>query len=724
MRNRLGAPARRAGLIDAVRAAGAARPLLSSSPFSGSSRERIARLVDARWQQPHEARASSTASSFHAIHLRHSSNPSPALLSRSLNPTKFTSMRYHASSRLTISSRSLSTPTVQSHFADTSVLNDVTNPTGDSPPPPPPRPPPWEGRLAELWARLRARFKLLMMGPRTRPWKLDDFLALFTWFGVGTSVFVVVGTTTAVSILIAAANSIRVQGNETGFEISFESAIGSTFAPGETYLNRLKRGPAGVTILRDEDVDLNWTYWDTKVDSVDVTLSLWQWLEGRGLIRDCTLRGMRGVVDRRHVTWDPDWVPTRRAPTPNDFSMQKFVVEDLRLTVLNPGVKPFTVSVFYGELPQLRQQWLLYDLMCADSIVGTFDDCLFSVHRTQDPAIDESAAAGSDKRKAQWAKMSHLKISGVPIEHMNAGVRGPFGWIKSGLVDLDFHLFVPPTPDGRLLEQIKGEIEEMKEVAIDKLDYMLRDSDVIERLEEATLFPDSPVVFQESPLKLIHSLIRSKDRGGNGYNRSVEDLIRAEDILSTPSYQKARLNANFMQPASSDVEDRPSPPPQQRYPRGNLPPPVRVPPVPADGHPMVLFHCRVALNDLRASVPLSTPYISYLNSALIRPIVGYMNAHRTKIPISIEGKMPLSNYNGAWTFHSAGLIDLIGEEIGRAVTLLVLDERERTRHLKRVGVWSIQNMTKTVMSALDYARGVKGWEHWTLHFGSPWYAAQ
>ena len=30
----------------------------------------------------------------------------------------------------------------------------------------------------------------------------------------------------------------------------------------------------------EKKVDVNWTYWDIKVDTIDLTLSLWRWLDG------------------------------------------------------------------------------------------------------------------------------------------------------------------------------------------------------------------------------------------------------------------------------------------------------------------------------------------------------------------------------------------------------------------------------------------------------------
>lgn len=45
-----------------------------------------------------------------------------------------------------------------------------------------------------------------------------------------------------------------------------------------------------------QDEDSNYTMFDLNIDSVDVTLSLKRWLDGKGLIEDAVVRGVRGVV--------------------------------------------------------------------------------------------------------------------------------------------------------------------------------------------------------------------------------------------------------------------------------------------------------------------------------------------------------------------------------------------------------------------------------------------
>jgi distribution and morphology protein 31 len=50
-------------------------------------------------------------------------------------------------------------------------------------------------------------------------------------------------------------------------------------------------GPSNIT--RE---DTNYPTFDLTIDSVDVTLSLWRWLDGKGLVEDAVIKGVRGVL--------------------------------------------------------------------------------------------------------------------------------------------------------------------------------------------------------------------------------------------------------------------------------------------------------------------------------------------------------------------------------------------------------------------------------------------
>ena len=52
---------------------------------------------------------------------------------------------------------------------------------------------------------------------------------------------------------------------------------------------------------------MNHTQLDIMIDSIDVTLSLWRWLDGKGLVEDAVIKGVRGVLG--------ELPPTQSAPT-------------------------------------------------------------------------------------------------------------------------------------------------------------------------------------------------------------------------------------------------------------------------------------------------------------------------------------------------------------------------------------------------------------------------
>ena len=377
-------------------------------------------------------------------------------------------------------------------------------------------------------------------------------------------------------------------------------------------------------------MDLNWTFWDLQVKSIDVTLSLWKLMDGKGLLKECIMKGIRGTIDRRHITFDSDWKPSRRHPMYGDFELNNFVLEDMLVSILNPGFRPFFMSVFNAELPCLRKQWLLYDIFCADSIVGQVDNCLFSVHKPQrsDLVVDQST-------RGAWAKMSHLKINGLPINHLNAGASGPLSWITSGKIDLDVHLLIPQIPPSDdFIMMIRQEMDGITKTTMNKLE------------EIVSKHPEREAILEKNKRKL--------------------------------------RNYGVIHPPNRDSY---------------------FPPLP-HGPPSLVMFWNVDLNDIKASVPLISSELSYMNSALIRPVVGFMNNNKTKTHLSFDTKMDVENFNGSWDIYAAGLVNLLSEEIGRAFLTLVQDERERNKRLRQVGLWSLQSVSKNLTDWIEYARNL------------------
>lgn len=166
--------------------------------------------------------------------------------------------------------------------------------------------------------------------------------------------------------------------------------------------------------------DQNVSMFDLTVDSIDVTLSVWRWLDGKGLVKDAVIKGVRGILgihlsvssypssvfrsDRQSVRWDENLNPAdfRHAHQPGDFELESLQLEDILITVYQPdGFRPYTASIFHADIKCLRKQWLFYDFLCAENIVGQFDNCLFSLHKPQ--SIGRTTE--SDLKDGEWARM-------------------------------------------------------------------------------------------------------------------------------------------------------------------------------------------------------------------------------------------------------------------------------------------------------------------------------
>ncbi|KAI4155278.1 MAG: hypothetical protein LQ340_001085 [Diploschistes diacapsis] len=505
-----------------------------------------------------------------------------------------------------------------------------------------------------FWSRLRVRFKWFSIRS-VRPFNADEIGALISWLFLGHVIWIIVGTTTFVSLAILAVNTVFAQetlarwvGNylthSSGVTVVFESAIvpkwrGGVITFKNVFVSRRpgygsamvsKGSPesaaaaAAATAFADqasinkeaEEEDANYTQFDLTLDTVNVTLSFAKWFNSKGILHDVEIKGVRGVIDRTHVhpTGEPvDPKSYRHEHNPGDFEIDSFKMEDLLVTVHQPGgFRPFSVSIFSCDLPQLRRQWLFYDFLCANNVSGAFDESLFTIHPRQmhghiGTEIHNASNKGSNNA---WKKHSRLRIDGLNIDHLNRGVDGPFSWITEGNVDIVADVLFPSDED-----------ESISKVMSDFYDQL-----------ESTL---------TSRLRL------PREGGIDSINNTLQNS------LASPA-----------EPAKS---------PQQQPDRKFL-----------------VMDLRVHLNDVRAAVPIFTRDLSYVSSALIRPIVAYINSRKTFIPINCRVVKRAIDFNGSWTLYDSGLMDDVSAEVYTAIAKDVTDDEARYRRFKKVGLWSLQ----------------------------------
>jgi len=129
--------------------------------------------------------------------------------------------------------------------------------------------------------------------------------------------------------------------------------------------------------------------------------------------------GLLSRLDRRSVLWSPDDDPTpfRHVAQQGDFELESLALEDVLITVYQPAnFRPYTFSNFRADVGMLRNQWLFYDLMKAEGVVGQFDNCLFSLHRPQ--IIGRTNE--QDAKDGGWSTMVSISSSRFPDNYYSA----------------------------------------------------------------------------------------------------------------------------------------------------------------------------------------------------------------------------------------------------------------------------------------------------------------
>ena len=476
-----------------------------------------------------------------------------------------------------------------------------------------------------FWSRIKIHFKWLTIRS-TRPFNADEIYALFSWIIAAHFLWIVLGTTTFFMLTIFLINTAFSQetiakwiGNyltkSSGIKVVFETAVVPKWGDGvisfrNVFVSRrpgqgkgkVSKGsqtemaaaaaaithqesdtPDAVEEKAEPEEDTNYTQFDISIDTVNVTLSFSKWFNGKGLLKDVEIKGIRGVVDRTSVQTIEGVDPRsyKHEHNPGDFELESFKMEDLLVTIYQPnGFRPFSVSIFSCDLPQLRKQWLFYDFLSANMMSGSFDNSLFTIHpRQTHNYTGAQLSSGRDSEDgSSWKKHSRIRIDGLNIDHLNRGFEGPFSWIHEGNVDIVADVMFPNDDDDSIAKVM---------------------SDMYDRVE-ATVIQQRKHHFS--------------DHAVHGFDEHPEDKSH---------------------PHEETEEDN-------RY---------------------MIMDMRVHLNDVRAAVPIFTRDISYVNNALVRPIVAYMNSSRTFIPVNCRVVKRVSEFDGSWTLYDSGLMEEVSKEV-------------------------------------------------------------
>lgn len=499
-------------------------------------------------------------------------------------------------------------------------------------------------RANNFLSRFKVRFKLFLKKSNL-PFNTDDYSAVFSWLVMGNVLLFFLATTTFFSLLIFTLNTVFAQEfvarklgefitKNTNLTVTFEHAIVPGWSTGkisfrkcfvskrpqstkkfvkrsqaEAYADSLHRSEDEHAIIEEMD-DGNYTQYDLTIEEVNVSLSFNKWVNGTGIIETMEVKGMRGVVDRTHVHWDPndDATNYKNIAAPGDFEFEDFKMEDVLFELKQPNdFRPFDVAVYNCELSQLRQHWLFYDFLNANVMSGSYDNSLFTIHKKQ--MIDDFNEENNASK--QWKRITRLRVDSLLIDHLNTGLEGPFGWITDGTVDMIGDVKVPQDDEN----------------------------------------------FNVS--ELVSIIAASIKKEANRYKN--------------PEVKKQQHPDQHMRLTSSDYKDI------LKY---------------------FVLDLTLRLNGVRATVPFQAPELSYINYALIRPIVAYINSKNTVIEITNRIVKNMQDFSGSWTVYDSLLMDDISEEVYDNFVDYVADEQARYFRMKKVGFWSVQLLLQLIVFGL------------------------
>lgn len=122
--------------------------------------------------------------------------------------------------------------------------------------------------------------------------------------------------------------------------------------------------------------------------------------------------------------------------------------------------------------------------------------------------------------------------------------------------------------------------------------------------------------------------------------------------------------------------------------------------------PTVVIDMDVRFKDIKAAVPLFTNGLSYKNHAFVRPIVAFMNANRTLIPIHARIVMDLSEFDGSMDLAQTGLMPIMYDKVYQALAAHVMSQNANIERYRNVSFWTLQLFADSSLTLLRHLRDV------------------
>lgn len=282
-----------------------------------------------------------------------------------------------------------------------------------------------------------------------RPFSTGEISTLFSWLIISQLVWVILGTTTFVSLVLFTFNTVfakEMVGNFVGTclnkyidgcDVQFQDALVPEWKKGCISFKKVELKTTPKTSPKGDSENAPQFEFQLTFNQIDMTLSLRKWLSGHGLIENLSVYGMKGDVTVKSDEKNPllQWFSN------DGYCLGEVRIRDSRITVHDKEIgQDYRVSIYNMDLPQLRFEWLLVDFFNANVVTGAINHSLFTIHKRQHKL---AYLHDFEHDLSPWKRITRLRIDEISVKDLGLDKSSSFNWVDDGQVEIIADVMLP-----------------------------------------------------------------------------------------------------------------------------------------------------------------------------------------------------------------------------------------------------------------------------------------
>lgn len=272
-----------------------------------------------------------------------------------------------------------------------------------------------------------------------RPFNIDEISTIFSWLIISQIVWIIVGTTTFVSLVLFTFNTVfakEIVGKFVGkclnryideCDIEFQDALVPEWRKGCIRFKLIHLKTNNSSEIFSFNLNFN---------QVDISLSLRKWFLGHGLIENLFIYGMNGDIttnqkDSPLINWFPN----------PEYHLGQVTIHDSCVILHDKTInQDYRISIYNMHLNKLRLKWFLTDFFDANVVTGAINHSLFSIHKRQHKL---AYIYDFEHDLSPWKKIARLRLDSISVSDLGLDKSDSFNWISSGQVDITADIMLP-----------------------------------------------------------------------------------------------------------------------------------------------------------------------------------------------------------------------------------------------------------------------------------------